>query len=75
MMPAPFLDLTSGYVQRGLHMFPKQGSKIPWKLHQNYARDLLLLQRGKVEDGVMEFSNPAIPLGSRDEAAGMAAAG
>jgi len=71
----PFLDLTSGYVQRAIQMFPKQGSKIPWKLHQNYARDLLLLQRGKVEDGVMEFSSPAIPLGSRDEAAGMAAAG
>src|SRR5437764_6517962 len=35
IVPAPFLDLTSGYVQRGLHMFPKQGSKIPWKLHQN----------------------------------------
>jgi monooxygenase len=56
---APFLDLTSGYVQRSIHLFPKQGAKIPWKLHQNYARDLLMLQRGSVEDGVMEFSNPA----------------
>jgi cation diffusion facilitator CzcD-associated flavoprotein CzcO len=56
---APFLDLTSGYVQRSIHLFPKQGSKVPWRLHQNYARDLLLLGRGSVEDGVMEFSNPA----------------
>ena len=56
---APFLDLTSGYVQRSIHLFPKQGSKVPWKLHQNYARDLMMLQRGSVEDGVMEFSNPA----------------
>jgi len=70
----PFLDLTSGYVQRGIHMFPKQGAKIPWKLHQNYARDLVMLQRGKVDDGVMEFSNPTIPAARRDEA-GMAAAG
>ena len=70
----PFLDLTSGYVQRGIHMFPKQGAKIPWKLHQNYARDLMMLQRGKVDDGVMEFSNPTIPAARRDEA-GMAAAG
>jgi cation diffusion facilitator CzcD-associated flavoprotein CzcO len=53
---APFLDLTSGYVQRSIHLFPKQGAKVPWKLHQNYARDLMLLQRGKVDDGVMEFS-------------------
>jgi hypothetical protein len=71
---APFLDLTSGYVQRSIHLFPKQGATIPWKLHQNYARDLLLLQRGSVEDGVMEFSNPAHSA-RRDEVAGMAAAG
>jgi monooxygenase len=71
----PFLDLTSGYVQRSIQMFPKQGSKIPWKLHQNYARDLLMLQRGKVDDGVMEFSNPATPAGRHAETAGMAAAG
>jgi cation diffusion facilitator CzcD-associated flavoprotein CzcO len=57
---SPFLDLTSGYVQRSIGTFPKQGSKVPWKLHQNYALDLLLLQRGAVDDGVMEFSNPAI---------------
>jgi monooxygenase len=73
--PTPFLDLTSGYVQRGLHMFPKQGSKIPWKLHQNYARDLLLLKRGRVDDGVMEFSNPAIPVAHREEAGELVAAG
>jgi len=72
---APFLDLTSGYVQRSIQMFPKQGAKVPWRLHQNYARDLVLLQRGTVEDGVMEFSNPAIPVVRREETAGMAAAG
>jgi monooxygenase len=67
---APFLDLTSGYVQRAIHMFPKQGSKMPWRLYQNYVLDLLMLQRGNVEDGVMEFSNPASPVAShqrRDE--------
>ena len=56
---APFLDLNSGYVQRSIHLFPKQGAKIPWKLHQNYPRDLRMLDRGPVEDGVMEFSNPS----------------
>ena len=56
---APFLDLTSGYIRRSIDRFPKQGSKVPWRLHQNYARDLLMLGRGDVEDGVMEFSNPA----------------
>jgi cation diffusion facilitator CzcD-associated flavoprotein CzcO len=71
---APFLDLTSGYVQRSIAKFPKQGSRIPWRLHQNYARDLVMLQRGSVEDGVMEVSNPAIRASGR-EAAGLAAAG
>jgi hypothetical protein len=72
---APFLDLASGYVQRSMHMFPKQGGKIPWKLHQNYARDLMLLQRGPVEDGVMEFSNPATSVAHHREAVDVAAAG
>jgi hypothetical protein len=72
---APFIDLTSGYVQRSVHLFPKQGAKIPWRVHQNYARDLMMLKRGSVEDGVMEFSNPGFPAVRRDEPAGIAAAG
>jgi len=55
----PWLDFTSGYVQRSIGKFPKQGSKAPWKLHQNYALDIMLLRHAKVDDGVMEFSNPA----------------
>ncbi len=56
---APFLDLTSGYIQRSIHLFPKQGAQIPWRLHQSYPRDVVMLRRGNVDDGVMEFSNPA----------------
>ena len=33
----PLLDFTSGYVQRSLDQFPKQGSKEPWRLRQNYV--------------------------------------
>ena len=57
LAPAPFLDFTSGYVTRAMAKFPKQGSKAPWRVHQNYARDLLALKYGSVDDG-MEFSNP-----------------
>jgi monooxygenase len=71
---APFLDLTSGYVQRAIHMLPKQGSRVPWKLYQNYALDLVMLQRGNVEDGVMEFSNPAMPAARDEDPAGLVAA-
>ena len=62
----PWVDFSSGYIQRSLHLFPKQGSKTPWKLHQNYARDIMTLRFGRIDDGVMEFSNPpAEPLAKR----------
>ena len=51
----PWLDFTSGYVQRAANVLPKQGSRMPWRVHQNYALDLLALKFGKVEDGAMEF--------------------
>jgi cation diffusion facilitator CzcD-associated flavoprotein CzcO len=53
----PFLDFSSGYVTRAMEKFPKQGSRKPWKLYQNYAKDLVTLKYGSVDDG-MEFSNP-----------------
>ena len=54
----PWLDFSSGYVRRAMDRFPKQGSKAPWKLHQNYALDLMSLRYAKLEDGTLEFSNP-----------------
>jgi hypothetical protein len=51
--------LASGYFQRGLAVMPKQGSKAPWKLYQNYARDLMSLRFGRVDDGVLVFTRPA----------------
>lgn len=55
MMREPILDFTSGYVQRALGELPSQGSKKPWRVHQNYARDLLTIRFGKIDDGVLEF--------------------
>jgi cation diffusion facilitator CzcD-associated flavoprotein CzcO len=51
----PFLDFTSGYVQRARDVLPKQGSKKPWKLYQNYALDMFSLKFASVEDGVIRF--------------------
>ena len=59
MQTAPWLDFSSGYVTRAMEKFPKQGARAPWKLHQNYALDLLTLRYSRLEDGVLEFSNPA----------------
>jgi monooxygenase len=55
----PLLDFTSGYVQRSLRLLPKQGSKEPWKLRQNYVFDIRTIRRGPIDDGAMQFSTPA----------------
>ncbi len=52
----PIIDLNSGYVLRSLEQLPKQGSRAPWRVHQNYVRDILMLRWGKVDDGAIEFS-------------------
>ena len=56
--PEPWVDFSSSYFQRSMHLFPKQGSRTPWKLYQNYPRDIMLLRYGKVNDGVLEFCRP-----------------
>ena len=52
----PHLEFTSGYVQRSIAKLPKQGSRRPWRLYQNYALDIVSLRFGKVDDGVMQYS-------------------
>jgi cation diffusion facilitator CzcD-associated flavoprotein CzcO len=52
----PFVDFSSGYFQRSIDQFPSQGSKKPWKLHQNYVLDLVSLRFGSVNDKALEFS-------------------
>ena len=52
----PWIDFSSGYIQRSIDMFPKQGSRAPWRLYQNYALDTLSLAFAPLEDGAMEFS-------------------
>ena len=52
----PWVSFSSGYIQRALAHQPKQGSKRPWKLYQNYALDLLSLRFGALRDRAMVFS-------------------
>jgi monooxygenase len=51
----PIIDLKSGYVTRSLAHLPRQGSTPPWRLHQNYLKDVRLLKRGPLHDAI-EFS-------------------
>jgi cation diffusion facilitator CzcD-associated flavoprotein CzcO len=50
------ISLTSGYITRAASILPKQGTRAPWRLHQNYALDLASLRFGRLQDGVMEFA-------------------
>jgi monooxygenase len=56
---APFVqNFTPGYIQRALANWPKQGSRAPWRVYQNYIRDTISLRWSSVDDGTLEFSNP-----------------
>ncbi|PHR14234.1 MAG: FAD-containing monooxygenase EthA [Sphingopyxis sp.] len=54
----PMLDFSSGYVQRAIDHLPKQGDRKPWKLNQNFPKDIINLRHKAVDDGVMVFSKP-----------------
>ncbi len=65
MQTLPWIsEFSSGYIQRLMHLFPKQGDKDPWINTQNYGLDKILLRRGSIDDGVLSFSKP----GTRSEA-------
>jgi cation diffusion facilitator CzcD-associated flavoprotein CzcO len=51
----PLLDFTSGYVLRANHILPKQGSKAPWKVHQNYVKDIFSLKYADVKDKYLVY--------------------
>jgi monooxygenase len=50
---------SSGYMQRVMHLFPKQGDREPWVNPQNYQRDRKMIRHAAIEDGVLIFDNPA----------------
>jgi monooxygenase len=51
----PVVDLTSGYIRRAANILPRQGATGPWRLRQNYPRDLLTLRYSQLDDGAMRF--------------------
>ncbi len=51
------LDFDAGYVLRAEKVLPKQGSKAPWKVYQNYIKDLFSLKYGKVVDEYLEYNS------------------
>ena len=52
----PIVDLTSGYVQRAADSLPRQGSRRPWKMNQNFLHDLRSIRFSRIDDGAMAFA-------------------
>ncbi|MCW3040319.1 MAG: NAD(P)/FAD-dependent oxidoreductase [Solirubrobacterales bacterium] len=51
----PLLDLSSGYVSRGIDSFPKAGTEGPWTVKMAYEDDIARLKHGPVEDPALQF--------------------
>jgi monooxygenase len=59
----PLISFSSGYIQRALDQVPKQGTRAPWYLAQNYYKDRHYLQDGDVTDSAMRFISATAPAG------------
>ncbi len=49
------IDFSSGYILRALDELPRQGDREPWKLRQNYLRDVRSINHDRIDDGVLTF--------------------
>lgn len=52
-----FLNLSSGYITRAENELPKQGSKRPWRVYQNYLIDMLTTRFGPIRDQALKFTS------------------
>ena len=61
MPERPWIDgFTSGYMQRAMHLLPKQGDHEPWINPQNYGHDKKMFRKSPVDDGVMRFTRSSV---------------
>ena len=62
----PPVDFSSGYFQRAMDKLPRQGSRKPWRIHQNYLLDLIDLRFARFDDGVLEFAPRSLSPAGRE---------
>ena len=51
----PMVAFTSGYVQRSVDKFPRQGKQLPWRAYSNYIIDYLNLRFRPLRDNVLDI--------------------
>ena len=49
-------DFNPGYMQRAMHLFPKQKAEPPWRNTQDYLLDRKLIENAPIEDGTLQLS-------------------
>ncbi|MFN0162211.1 MAG: flavin-containing monooxygenase [Burkholderiales bacterium] len=48
-------DFNPGYLARGMHLLPRQGTAEPWRHHQDYWRENKELPQASLTDGALVF--------------------
>ena len=48
-------DFSSGYIQRGKHIMPRNSISYPWRLNQEYVEDRKRMKDDPVDDGLLQF--------------------
>jgi len=55
METQPLLNFGAGYIQRSLDKLPRQGTRYPWSMSFNYAEDVKIFRKGRVDDPALKF--------------------
>lgn len=50
-----FIDFDAGYINRAMHLFPKQGAQGPWRAPQDFNRDRIVLGKDPFDDPELNF--------------------
>ena len=50
-----FEGFSSGYLERGKHLLPRNAATLPWRLNQDYISDRKDMRAAPVDDGVIRF--------------------
>ena len=51
-------DFSSGYIQRGKHIMPRNSIAYPWRLNQEYVVDRKRMKEDPLLDGFLTFTKP-----------------
>lgn len=57
METQPLLNFGAGYIQRSIEQLPRQGKRFPWSMSWNYAEDVKIFRKGRIDDPALRFSS------------------